>query len=425
MWNAVGVVKILKKRTKSVMVVFGEEIRQDRHESERAEWLKCQRFFSGTDFAELQATIESLSHSLCSQRLAEMEPSRVPPHFSASPEGLFSSIVDDERCPICLERCIDPVELSCSHKFCWKCFVLGPIAFSAPSEYRLERCPACRREQPLDPENFKTDSFCRIGSYLERCGVGSVEKEASHDSGLEVTDYFSSEAFRTTCEKKERHESEKREQQLAWMDKNPWQSTPFCILCCEPLLVEAVVTTPCKHHFHRVCLKKRDSLKCPLCDEDLPVSCFLPHNKEPDIRRLGGAWRVCTYAECPQYFSTNRDLQHVFPGGPCSYCGGWKLPQMPPITLMGAGGVKIPSYIHKVPWVGELGTSEERTKCEVEGRDISVSDSEEEERGFWSAVGYINPLSSAIKTTRKNIAKTTFLTSQRITNESHAVTNVS
>jgi len=55
-WNAVAVVKILKKRQKQTH--FGLEDTA----TERAAWLSRQSFFSGSDFAELHATIESLGH---------------------------------------------------------------------------------------------------------------------------------------------------------------------------------------------------------------------------------------------------------------------------------------------------------------------------------------------------------------------------
>ncbi|CAE8654100.1 unnamed protein product, partial [Polarella glacialis] len=50
----------------------------------------------------------------------------------------------------------------------------------------------------------------------------------------------------------------------------------YCALCSEPLVVEAVVTTPCKHHFHRVCISRIDMPQCPLCTAQLPFSWFLP-----------------------------------------------------------------------------------------------------------------------------------------------------
>merc|ERR1740138_1264892 len=66
-----------------------------------------------------------------------------------------------QQCPICLDTISDMVELSCHHRFCWKCFVLGPIA-NQPGEYRITQCPICRRETSpttmpelgdVDPDN--------------------------------------------------------------------------------------------------------------------------------------------------------------------------------------------------------------------------------------------------------------------------------
>ncbi|EER01226.1 hypothetical protein Pmar_PMAR001884 [Perkinsus marinus ATCC 50983] len=179
-WNAVGVVKILKKRNKLRATSDPQGDLQDSSidmDEERSRWLRRQKFFTGTDFAELQASIESLSNALCRERLHELGPEKLPSQLVLAedddcPVGMFR----DERCPICLEKCSDVVELStCEHRFCWKCFVLGPIAF-APGEYRFDRCPICRREQPLDPTvNFKTDTnsnsttnmLLRMAKYVE------------------------------------------------------------------------------------------------------------------------------------------------------------------------------------------------------------------------------------------------------------------
>ncbi|CAE7295431.1 TRY3, partial [Symbiodinium pilosum] len=131
-WNAVAVVKILKKRRKQTS--FGIEDTA----AERAGWLSRQTFFSGSDFAELHASIESLGHMLV---LSELVPE------GAEHAGAFRSQSNQEpqQCPICLDTITDMVELSCKHRFCWKCFVLGPIAFQ-PGEYRITQCPICRRE---------------------------------------------------------------------------------------------------------------------------------------------------------------------------------------------------------------------------------------------------------------------------------------
>lgn len=41
--------------------------------------------------------------------------------------GKIQRFDEEATCPICMEALIDTVELGCSHRFCWRCFVLGPI----------------------------------------------------------------------------------------------------------------------------------------------------------------------------------------------------------------------------------------------------------------------------------------------------------
>ncbi|CAE7587454.1 TRY3 [Symbiodinium sp. CCMP2456] len=136
-WNAVAVVKILKKRRKQTS--FGIEDTA----AERAGWLSRQGFFSGSDFAELHASVESLGHMLV---LSEILPEDAGYEHAAYRS---QSNQEPQQCPICLDTISDMVELSCKHRFCWKCFVLGPIAFQ-PGEYRITQCPICRRETQLE-----------------------------------------------------------------------------------------------------------------------------------------------------------------------------------------------------------------------------------------------------------------------------------
>merc|ERR1719210_1494725 len=83
--------------------------------------------------------IESVGHVLV---LSELSSSGDGPMLKPQPQ-------EPQQCPICLDTISDTVQLSCSHRFCWKCFVLGPIAFQ-PGEYRITQCPICRRETQLE-----------------------------------------------------------------------------------------------------------------------------------------------------------------------------------------------------------------------------------------------------------------------------------
>jgi len=248
MWNAIGVIKILKKRAKLGQPVGDPEI-----------WLKRQDFFACEDFAELKGLEASLSDAFLNLRLQEM--------------GVAPTLLD--KCPICLEICTDPIELTCTHKFCWRCFVLGPVT---SGEYRLDRCPVCRAEQPLDP----------VSNFILRPPVvsklGQTVATLSSDS---------------TC-----------------------GISQFCSLCCEPLALRPIAQGPCAHAFHGDCLRAatdRRQPECPACRAPLP---------KPE-------WDRC-------------DCETSEPSrvGSCRGCGRWGRECPPPETLLGPGGLEMPSLLH-------------------------------------------------------------------------------
>jgi hypothetical protein len=159
-WNAVAVVKILKKRRKQTS--FGlEDVA-----SEKAGWLSRQSFFSGSEFAELHAAVESLGHVLV---LSELE---LADGAAPRPELAPRFAKEPQQCPICLDNISDVIELPCSHRFCWKCFVLKPIAFQ-PGEYRITQCPICRKET--------------LGVDSAGGGVDAVGGGGAQGSGVGVT----------------------------------------------------------------------------------------------------------------------------------------------------------------------------------------------------------------------------------------------
>jgi hypothetical protein len=345
-WNAVAVVKILKKRTKALAgpappglgaVASSSVFPPPSCPTET--WLSKQLFFSGSDFAELQAGLESLAEELTRERLFELS-GRLPPQLqSAASHQSTPSQQPMERCPICLEECVDAVELStCGHRICWKCCVLGPIAF-APGEYRLSRCSVCRNEQPLDPtKNFKTVCSNKLNllSQLVEDSIDSApNQEMVWDGGLDV--------LYGTARGKNKIESEKERQTIESIDGACPSSTFFCSLCCEPLLLEAVSTTPCKHFFHRVCLEKYAACTCPLCDEPLPIHLVTPRYVYEQLRRLNVTTPGWTPANpCGDHKSAHSDA-------PCSNCGQYTLHNLPPATLVGSGGLEMASYIHLAP----------------------------------------------------------------------------
>jgi len=304
-WNAVAVVKILKKRTKAHAGMTPTPSPSSLPTSEW--WLSRQLFFSGSDFAELQAALESVAARLTRERLSELS-DKLSPELVVLPEPQPG--VEEGRCPICLERCVDAIELSsCGHRFCWKCVVLGPIAF-APGEYRLSRCSVCRNEQPLDPtRNFKSV----VSSQLKFLSQLAEATGTTNSPSEELETIYKSAGGAPAVSS-----SEKSQQAIESINSVVCSSNFFCSLCCEPLLLEAITTTPCKHHFHRVCLEKYSDASCPLCDATLPIemvmSRFLISQME---QKFGPSWRenICL---CK---STRDDINNHS----CKSCGKCKL----------------------------------------------------------------------------------------------------
>lgn len=414
-WNAVAVVKILKKRRKQTN--FGIEDTA----SERAGWLSRQTFFSGSDFAELHASIESLGHMLVH---SEIEGACGNDQFKGILRPQSQLGQEPQQCPICLDTISDMVALSCSHKFCWKCFVLGPIAFQ-PGEYRITQCPICRRE--TSEGAALGDAPCRgnqAASSSSSCGVeptisGSLpgstsaptpegvltrflhtyfprellqssvqaggytkddieEEEIPDGVGDSVEDLVkvlladchrlsegrsqgthpgagSSDFFSTLPMRPAPDRELGAAQKLQWLqlastgDPFALDDSMYCSLCSEPLMMEAVVTTPCKHHFHRVCINRIDMPQCPLCATALPFSWFLPADHP-----------CCEFGfrAIPAY-----QYRPVFAGGPSKGSRGYPLRQPPPAILHGTDGLQMRSYLHRLIPTGN-GLDEEQEEVE-------------------------------------------------------------
>ncbi|CAK0845144.1 unnamed protein product, partial [Prorocentrum cordatum] len=115
-----------------------------------------------------------------------------------------------------------------------------------------------------------------------------------------------------------------------------------CLLCSEPLVMDATVTTPCKHQFHQHCVRRLESPECPLCSATLPFSWFLPSD-HPCAEHGFKVVTACSY-------------KPRFAGGPSRGNCGWPLHRPPPASLHGPGGITMKSYLHRgVP----LGPEEE------------------------------------------------------------------
>eukprot|EP00929_Paragymnodinium_shiwhaense_P115636 TRINITY_DN8462_c0_g1_i1.p1 TRINITY_DN8462_c0_g1~~TRINITY_DN8462_c0_g1_i1.p1 ORF type:complete len:679 (+),score=131.40 TRINITY_DN8462_c0_g1_i1:88-2124(+) len=387
-WNAVAVVKILKKRRKQTSFGLEDTV------AERAGWLARQSFFSGSDFSELHAAIVSLGHALVARELGPVRRETLE----------HSQLEATEHCPICFEIITDPVELSCKHRFCWKCFVLGPIAFQ-PGEYRISQCPVCRHETsslamkgndapasaaggPGQASLMSTaqqmqgalSSETILTRFLHTYFPAPMDslKVEDHDSDIDVDSVAHSESgdmkevvgqlvkallpgpgaatntgpldfFQTLPAKSpEDKQAIGNMQKLQWLQmassKDPLDldSSAFCSLCSEPLLMDAVVTTACKHHFHRHCVKRLDLPECPLCCADLPFSWFIPADNP--FSQTG--------------FRVVKPLNYKpsFAGGPSKGTSGYPLHSPPPLSLHVDGEIMMRSYLHKVI---PMGTPEE------------------------------------------------------------------
>jgi hypothetical protein len=400
-WNAVAVVKILKKRRKQTGLGI-EDVA-----SERAGWLARQSFFSGSDFAELHTALESLGHLLL-----QIETPTSP---------TFKKELEAAQCPICLETISDMVELSCCHRFCWKCFVLGPIAYQ-PGEYRITQCPICRQDSSAGtgagmpttegtltrflhtyfPQDTAGDTMQEMAQMAHMEGeeaaremrdvVGELVKALHGDSqSAPCSPPLTAAAcpsqscssscgprdfFHTLPARPQKSETETlgNAQKLQWLqlassnDPFALDNAAICSLCWEPLLMEAVTTTPCKHHFHRICISRLDMPECPSCSSGLPFSWFL-HASHPCYET---GFRV----------SQPDRYRPAFPGGPSKGTAAYPLQRPPPTDLLGPCGMIMRSYLHCVMPSGDCseekdGLSGTSTAASPEDGADASSDSED------------------------------------------------
>lgn len=421
-WNAAAVVKILKKRRKQTNFGLLDD------GVERVGWLSRQSFFSGSDFAELHVALESLGSAILVSQIqgSGMSDSGQIPVPSQQAVG---------HCPICLDPLVDTVELECKHRFCWKCFVLGPIA-SQPGQYRITSCPVCRRQTSLESsgtgqDDTREDSamvgtrsalsrFLRtyfkdewdqidkdgakasrmpddqlsldddedgfnlknvIGDLMKvvqtdsgwsqprKARDGAIENSSGPGGAAAATDSAAAglpggdpssassdlgkdsksvprDFLQTLPTPQPKDEQQMRAaQKMQWLqiasvgDPLAFCGEMNCLLCSEPLHTEEFLTTPCKHHFHRVCIQRLDMPSCPLCGTNLPFSWFLPAGHP--------------LAEEGFNVIEEQKYRPICPGGPSRGSGGYPLHRPPPIHLHGKDGMQMRSYLHRIPPMGE------------------------------------------------------------------------
>ncbi|CAE7942854.1 unnamed protein product, partial [Symbiodinium sp. KB8] len=154
--------------------------------------------------------------------------------------------------------------------------------------------------------------------------------------------------------------------QLAWTgDPLAVDDSMYCSLCSEPLMMEAVVCTPCKHHFHRVCINRIDTPECPLCSTALPFSWFLPADhpcSEHGFRTV-----------------SPRSYKPIFAGGPGKGNCGYPLQRPPPAALQGPEGLSARSYLHRlIPTGSGVGQDEDFTPNHHEQAQVRQLSAREE-----------------------------------------------
>lgn len=422
-WNCVAVVKILKKRRKKTTFGLADVCQ------ERVCWLSQQSFFNGTQFAELHAVAQSVAEMFVSAKLGK---------------DSKTESTTQQQCPICLDYLSDAVELTCGHRCCWKCFVLGPIAYQ-PGEYRMSHCPICRSEAEVampskscacppaasNPSAFSggilsrflytyfgqddealtsaavgrsrtasADSLEVKGKQLDDEMQKAVNELVSEVMGMESTmsrqespkaDAGNSDAdassaasgaaaaaadanelvpvpddfFKTLPPKAAPDTEMAARQKLMWLqqasasDPLAIDDFTYCILCSEMLCCDAVVRTPCKHSFHKVCINRLKLPECPLCYEPLPFSWFLPNGH--------------FLSESGFHVLAPEEYDPPFAGGPSIETGGFLLQQPPPARLLALNGSSMKSYIHKASPIQRDSVASQKASENPEKRGRSLS----------------------------------------------------
>eukprot|EP00913_Durusdinium_trenchii_P033279 g31155.t1 len=199
-------------------------------------------------------------------------------------------------------------------------------------------------------------SWQRFGTWVE-WGFGKIavawRQHFENDGDRELHFKDSSESQLRSLDSRvyQGHKPLKAAQWLQWLQlastNDPFADDSMynCSLCSEPLMMEATVTTPCNHHFHRVCINRIDSPQCPLCGTSLPFSWFLP------------ADHPC--AEHGFRTVTPRSYRPCFAGGPSKGSCGYPLQRPPPARLRGANG-SMRSYLHRlIPTVSGVDANED------------------------------------------------------------------
>eukprot|EP00914_Ancora_sagittata_P033464 GHVO01067461.1.p1 GENE.GHVO01067461.1~~GHVO01067461.1.p1 ORF type:complete len:369 (+),score=64.06 GHVO01067461.1:62-1168(+) len=170
LWNAMGVVKILKKRRK-----YDPKLDRFSQITHPGPLLITQEWYTSPTLSGIASFTENTTNEMLLALTGN-----VPP------EAEF-------RCPICLEMIVDPVAIrTCGHRFCAPCLVSAFDRYSESNtskllvieetaldktstdthpcenleDWTLERCPVCRTVFILDTNSLEIDSV--LDRFLQR-----------------------------------------------------------------------------------------------------------------------------------------------------------------------------------------------------------------------------------------------------------------
>lgn len=144
---------------------------------------------SSTDQSVTQSTKQSIDQSINQM---------IDPHINQTINQTVNQTVDliEWTCPICLDVLNMPVILSCSHKFCFGCLVNwsfrsinqsnNQTSSSLIKQSSNPKCPVCRLEMPISPENFSVCSM--LDEFLKRFYPNNQPSSESNNQSSSQTE---------------------------------------------------------------------------------------------------------------------------------------------------------------------------------------------------------------------------------------------
>ena len=182
-----------------------------------------------------------------------------------------NTLLEELKCPICLELVFDPVQTSCGHLFCGRCIT------------RTETCPVDRANFTTTPDNFNNR---RLGNFKVKCPnsekgcdwVGELREAEDHIS--EICPHQTTVKCRNGCgteierEHRKTHEATECIHRIIKCPRCPYRGTCSTVTTVHPMVCESVrldCVAGCKRTLTRRAME--DHL-AKICSEEL-VEC--PH----------------------------------------------------------------------------------------------------------------------------------------------------